>query len=239
MSQAGSVKSGVGLAIAAMLLSLVTLTPWTPSLGEQGGEKATLSVTERQPPLLQQSPEQVAQKSDGCISCHEGIEPMHASSAVKLGCTDCHGGNSQAKVGSGSTQENADYETVKKQAHIAPRFPEQWTGKNGKYSAANPENTYTLLNREDPKFIRFINPGDLRVAQEACGACHQPEVNSVRKSPMTTSSIFWVAAGYANGIISTKHGLFGESYARDGSRAPRPSSRPLLRSGAWPGRARA
>ena len=45
--------------------------------------------------LLRQSEEAMNRKGEGCQSakCHVGIEPMHASSAVHLGCTDCHGGN--------------------------------------------------------------------------------------------------------------------------------------------------
>ncbi len=217
MSSVGCMKSGLGLAVAAILISLATLTPWTPSLGEQAPGRQTTSVAVSQPALLQQSQAQVDQKSDGCLSCHIGIEPMHASPAVKLGCVDCHGGNSQAKLAPGGTKDAADYQAIKAQAHVTPRLPERWTNANGQYSAANPERTYTLLNKEDPAFIRFINPGDLRVAQESCGPCHQTEVNAVNKSPMTTASIFWVAAAYANGIVSTKHGLFGESYSRDGA----------------------
>src|SRR5205809_7830496 len=33
---------------------------------------------------------------------------------------------------------------------------------------------------------------------------------------MTTSSVFWTAAGYANGVISRKTAILGESYSRDG-----------------------
>ena len=42
-----------------------------------------------------QSAEEVLAKSEGCMSCHvETDQPsMHANPAVKLGCTDCHGGD--------------------------------------------------------------------------------------------------------------------------------------------------
>ncbi len=38
---------------------------------------------------------QADEKSKGCVSCHTDSDrkTMHASSAVVLGCTDCHGGN--------------------------------------------------------------------------------------------------------------------------------------------------
>src|SRR5678815_2718905 len=37
-------------------------------------------------------------KSAGCVSCHTSSDQktMHASSAVVLACTDCHGGNATA-----------------------------------------------------------------------------------------------------------------------------------------------
>ena len=48
--------------------------------------------------LTSQTQEEANQKSAGCVSCHhndnyEPIEPMHECAAVKLGCTNCHGGN--------------------------------------------------------------------------------------------------------------------------------------------------
>src|SRR5438034_5692703 len=52
------------------------------------------------------------EKSRGCVTCHKNIEPMHASPAVKLGCTDCHGGNAAA--------------TTKDAAHVKPLHPEIW-----------------------------------------------------------------------------------------------------------------
>ncbi|HVR38853.1 MAG TPA: cytochrome c3 family protein, partial [Thermoanaerobaculia bacterium] len=122
---------------------------------------------------------------------------MHSSPAVKLGCTDCHGGNASA--------------LTKNEAHVQPRFPELWP------TSANPPRTYTALLRESPEFVKFINPGDLRVAQETCGGCHQKQVNAVPRSTMTTSAIFWSAVSYANGIVGTKPAFLGESYSRDGN----------------------
>ncbi len=37
-------------------------------------------------------------KSVACIACHHGIEDMHGSPAVVLGCADCHGGDATAKL---------------------------------------------------------------------------------------------------------------------------------------------
>jgi len=160
--------------------------------------------------------EEAEAASAGCLSCHLGTEPMHPTGSVRLACTDCHGGDASTSVPPGPGPGDPVYEETKNRAHVAPRFPEAWSGPDGRRSAANPPRTYTLLNQESPAFIRFINPGDLRVAQQACGPCHQAEVNAVAKSPMTTTSVFWAAAGYANGIVSTKFAILGESYSPEG-----------------------
>src|SRR5262245_51314969 len=146
-------------------------------------------------------------KSSGCLTCHKNIEPMHVSGAVRLGCTDCHGGNASA--------------TTKQAAHVQPLHPEIWK------SSANPQRTYTALLQEPAEFVKFVNPGDLRVAAETCGGCHAKEVNAVPRSTMTTSSVFWAAAAYANGILPTKQAILGESYNRDGkSQAVKPATPP-------------
>jgi hypothetical protein len=147
--------------------------------------------------LSQQTAEEALGKSYGCIQCHQGVGDMHAKTTVRLGCVDCHGGNPAA--------------TTKECAHIFPRFPDAWP------SSANPVRTYTLLNHESPEFIRFVNPGDLRVAHISCGACHAKEVLQVRKSMMTNGAMLWGAALYNNGSVPFKPARFGESYSMLGS----------------------
>ncbi|MEY4555856.1 MAG: hypothetical protein RL093_975, partial [Pseudomonadota bacterium] len=53
---------------------------------------------------LNQTPEQAAAKSTGCVSCHSPVDAasMHASPAVVLGCVDCHGGDASAMVPAGA-----------------------------------------------------------------------------------------------------------------------------------------
>src|SRR5688572_25516184 len=76
------------------------------------------SMMERnQTTLLWQTQATADQKSQGCLSCHEGVEPMHVSGAVRLGCVDCHGGDPTA-VFSGAQptspdQQSSDYQSVK------------------------------------------------------------------------------------------------------------------------------
>lgn len=166
--------------------------------------------------LLRQSQAEADRKSKGCVKCHAGVESIHQSPAVKLGCVDCHLGDPQGKT--------------REEAHVKPRFPERWP------TSANPERTYTLLNEENPDFIQFINPGDLRVAQQACGSCHAEEVLRVQKSMMTTTALLWGGAAYNNGILSTKNYILGESYSREGTpqminTVPPPTADEMLKKG--------
>jgi hypothetical protein len=135
---------------------------------------------------------------------------MHTNPAVQAGCTDCHGGTASVFGPAGAAQGSAAYEQAKTQAHVQPRFPQAWR------SSANPEESYTLLLKETPEFVRFINPGDLRIAQEACGQCNAKEVMQVRASLHTTTGVFWTAAAYNNSIWPFKTPVFGESYSREG-----------------------
>ena len=146
--------------------------------------------------LFRQNNDDVARKSWGCIKCHEGARDMHDKETVKLGCVDCHGGN-------------ADCQT-KEGAHVAPLLPNAWP------TSGNPVRSYALLNHESPEFVRFVNPGDLRIAHISCGSCHEKEVLAVRKSMMTHGCMLWGAALYNNGSIPNKISRFGESYSMTG-----------------------
>jgi hypothetical protein len=173
--------------------------------------------------LAHQTKEAAAAKSAGCLSCHSmgpdkagpGMfdDPnMHVADA-RVGCTDCHGGNAGVPRPEGAPNERpyrADYTKAMKSAHVLPRYPDEWP------SSANPVRSYTLLNREDPAFVRFVNPGDLRAAPAACGTCHAREVEYSRRSMMTTSALLPGAATYNNGSLPLKHYAFGESYGPDG-----------------------
>jgi hypothetical protein len=150
------------------------------------------------PSLLRQTPDIAAAKSAGCIQCHQNVGDPHVKDTVRLGCVDCHGGDATT--------------SDKHKAHVAPAFPDAWQ------SAANPVRSYTLLNHESPEFIRFVNPGDLRIAHLSCGTaeCHPREVAYVKKSMMTHGCMLWEAAGYNNGTIPIKTAAFGESYSTGG-----------------------
>ena len=172
------------------------------------------------PAPMSQTREEAAAKSLGCRSCHLTTDEttMHASPAVVLGCTDCHGGDASAVLPRDAERGSAAYEAALGRAHVAPLFPESWHWPSSRL----PERSYTLLNRESPELVRFVNPGDLRVAREACGACHAPIVDAVERSLMATTAMFWGGAAYNNGVLPFKRSVLGEAYTRDGQPAAIP-----------------
>jgi hypothetical protein len=149
--------------------------------------------------LMEQTAEEAHAKSVGCIGCHQGVKDPHFKETVKLGCTDCHGGDPTCNTKEG--------------AHVHPRYPQFWA------SSGNPVRSYTLLNHESPEFIRFVNPGDFRIAHISCGTagCHPQEVQTNRKSIMATGCMLWGAALYNNGSVPNKRARFGEMYSMHGA----------------------
>ncbi|MEP6635901.1 MAG: hypothetical protein ABJB97_04185, partial [Acidobacteriota bacterium] len=167
-------------------------------------------------------------KLEGCTTCHGQIEPMHkygptevyealkdGKDAVGLSCTGCHGGNPLPRKSSDNPTEQL---RTKLAAHVKPRFPKEWR-RDGKSTGANPVRTNTLLVRESWEFVRFINPGDNRVAAKTCGngGCHEIESKNVARSMMTHGAMLWGAALYNNGGFPLKDVRFGESYTETGT----------------------
>ncbi len=165
--------------------------------------------------LLNQSQADADRKSAGCRSCHLKVdEPtMHDTGTLRLGCTDCHGGNADVRVAEGAAPGSPGYEEAKQRAHPQPRIPELWR------SSANPVRPFARWLKESPEYIQFVNPGDLRVTDGTCGqtGCHASEVRAVRTSMMTHGGMLWGAALYNNGGFPLKNARFGESYATDGT----------------------
>ena len=192
-----------------------------------GGEKPVKVEYRFSPPAPKEQPGKtfeereaaVMAKSKGCYSCHTQTDApsMHATPAVQLGCTDCHGGDAESPAAFGDAKlgyDNPYNLAAMKVAHPQPTLPNSWG-----HSPANPKRSYTLLNKESPEFIRFINPSDYRVAREACGACHLETIEATERSLMSTSAMLWGGAAYNNGIVPYKNYVFGESYTRDGKPA--------------------
>lgn len=132
-----------------------------------------------------------------CLVCHMprarpgaepfGIENAHPFGEIELACTDCHGGNPRAYH--------------EEQAHVE--------AKDGVPFIRNL--TSGQLDRIDPAYVQFINPGDFRVANTGCGAanpaaggtgCHQVTVDAARNSMMAHTAGEVVVARYRAGAQS-------------------------------------
>ncbi|KLI64494.1 multiheme c-type cytochrome [Aurantiacibacter marinus] len=194
----------------------------TGSLLAEGYETAVVRDYEAAgviaPPAPQNQTQMLAdEKSAGCNSCHVRTDAptMHVSDAVVLGCTDCHGGNADVYGDPDLGFEAAEYITAREAAHVLPTYPSSWHYP----SSANPERSYSLLNRESPIFVRFVNPSDYRVAREACGSCHMPVIEAAERSLMASGAMLWGGAAYNNGILPYKNYVLGEAYTREGEAA--------------------
>jgi hypothetical protein len=195
------------------------------------------TVQEQPQSVRGQSQEEADAKSSGCISCHTSTdEPtMHPTRTVHIGCIDCHGGNNSVHITAGTSSTSLEYNAAKEKAHVQPHNP---IFKN---RANLPERVYTAWLAESPEYIKFVNPGDLRVAPETCGAagCHATETRAVSTSMMTHSGMLWGAALYNNGSYPTKNPRFGESYNRAGlpqsiKTSPPPSPEEIRTKGILP-----
>ena len=216
------------LLVAVVLAAVAQLTPRARSAASPAAPKPQPQSAQEQPQpqsaqpqqqlppgiFLQQPFAEAKQKTEGCMSCHtsEDAPTMHRSASFALGCTDCHGGDPKVFLPAGTAPNSPEYLQLTKQAHPKPRIPENaWT-------SANPVRAYTQWLKEDAEYIKFINPGDLRIADETCGrsGCHEQEVQRVRTSMMTHGAMLWGAALYNNGAFPYKNPHFGESYDRNG-----------------------
>ncbi|MGB0211431.1 hypothetical protein [Algiphilus sp.] len=206
------------LALAALILGCGALAPAGVATAA-GGEKPVDRDYDPAPPApRQQSQQEAVDKSLGCMTCHTDTDQMtmHENPAVTIGCTDCHGGDATVrKPGGANSILDKSYLAALEDAHVLPRYPKTWHWPDSE----TPEHSYTLLNKESPEYIRFINPSDYRVAREACGACHMPVIEAAERSLMATTAMFWQGAAYNNGILPYKRAVLGEAYTREGEAA--------------------
>ncbi len=219
-------RSWVGLALAVAALGLAGTSPARAAAGEKPRD---IVYTPTPPAPAKQTRAAADAKSRGCVTCHVETDEktMHANPGVVLGCTDCHGGDPKvekpphaepapaAHSGGGEYGKDGEpgpYRAAIDAAHVQPRYPKTWHYP----SSANPPDTYSFINQESPEFIRFVNPGDYRVAREACGACHLSEIRAAERSLMATTAMLWGGASYNNGMLPFKRYVLGEAYTRDG-----------------------
>src|ERR1700730_13912550 len=184
-----------------------------------------------------QSQEEAQRKSAGCISCHTATdEPtMHPTKTVQLACIDCHGVDSSVSISSRTAVTSPEYRIAKQKAHVQPR------DASLRNRSALPERMYTQWLKESYEYIKFVNPGDLRVAPETCGSagCHASETRAVSTSMMTHAGFLWGAALYNNGSYPIKNTRCGESYDRDGKpqsikTSPKPTTEETRAKGVLP-----
>ena len=204
-----------------ILALFIALTAVSSSVWAAEGEKKVYrdySSVVAPPAPRDQTKAEAATKSAGCLSCHTATDApsMHLTQAVVLGCTDCHGGNAKVALEDKSlSKKSKAYLDVLSKAHVLPRYPESWHWPH----SSNPERSYTLLNKESPEFVRFVNPSDYRVARDSCGACHLSTIEAAERSIMASGAMLWGGAGYNNGIVKLKNYALGEAYTSKGEPA--------------------
>lgn len=123
-------------------------------------------------------PPQTAIEAEACVGCHAGIEQAHPGIGPGR-CTVCHGGDPGARNLEG--------------AHVAPAV--DLARLRGAALPPTPPRPITdlpsdLLDQVDPAYLRFVNPGDIRILDETCGrpSCHANHASAVRASVMTTNA---------------------------------------------------
>jgi len=89
-SVAPAVAAGGDAVLLAQRIRRAPETPEAPPAPPPAPEPSTPPG----PDLSRQSQAEVDRKNVGCLSCHTTTDSptMHASTTVKLGCVDCHGG---------------------------------------------------------------------------------------------------------------------------------------------------
>jgi hypothetical protein len=160
------------------------------------------------PPLPPQAQE------EACVTCHapggrgvQGLTDPHPWQYVK--CTDCHGGNAM-----GTTQETAHV------AIPAAMVNPQWPGRPNVTYYYNYLTTHGLENfgPEGLAFLRFINPGDLRIVDQTCGsaaACHADKAASFKGSVILTEPGLLDSSIYRAGVKRAINTGSGDRRARD------------------------
>ena len=111
---------GMGLAVLAL--------PVAHTFSSGGSEAVERYYVTAPDAPSSQSSESVSTKSEGCETCHTSTDEktMHINAAVKLGCTDCHGGDANVRRPSGSSQGDHSYRDALEHAHVLPLYPDDW-----------------------------------------------------------------------------------------------------------------
>ena len=159
------------------------------------------------PTLSGCGPEEVVLHRDNCNVCHQplddhgiaaGLEPAHPW--YPLSCVDCHGGTPRicdSEIVAGNCLTGWVYD--KSRAHVpagnSPPFLKNLSASR--------------LDSVDRDYLRFVNPGDYRVAEQTCGggllgsSCHASVVQNALRSTMAHTSGEVTVARYRAGKQQT------------------------------------
>lgn len=113
------------LLLASLLLVTFAAFP-ADQLLASGKEKAQkVKYTFTPPAPANQEWAEADAKSSGCQSCHTASDhkTMHASPAVVLGCTDCHGGDATVMGDNAWGRESLPYQDALMKSHVLPKYP--------------------------------------------------------------------------------------------------------------------
>src|SRR5262245_21128375 len=131
-------------------------------------------------PQRQRKNEDIPLMNAACVACHAvDSHTMHETTTSRATCVDCHGGNPNFAVPDKIASSDPEYQRFKRAAHVHPKMPDLWK------SSANPEVPGAATLNESLDYIRFVNPGDLRVADASCGVCHADVTAKVKKNMMS------------------------------------------------------
>lgn len=190
--------------------------------------------------------EKQAALGGSCLACHEGITDVHPFFA--LSCADCHGGDDKVQITAAVV--NVRDQDLLKASHVLPLDAEMWwpngiddngdgrideqgeffdgrvVDQDGNSGLAEgrlaPRVQLDSEANHDMNYLRFLNPGDLRVAEVGCGGrnknanpamvCHAEVVYDVRRSIMAAQSGVPSGALYGNSQLN-KAIDYGDDFA--------------------------
>jgi len=174
-----------------------------------------------------------ASTAESCMSCHNGsahndyggpgLENPHPfSGAATILCSECHGGN-----GAGSDLAASHVppppqigDRAFQDVNATAYFNRLTLAGIDKY----PDYTVNGVTYTSIDYLRFINPGDLRVTKAGlgCGSCHGPHSELVERSLLATSAGILSGAMYAIGVENSLPGSAGDYHDTASDLAFRP-----------------
>ena len=116
------------LAIAALVFGASLFVAQTLAAEGEKPVKRDYGRVTAPPAPRGQTLEAMLGKSEGCNSCHVKTDAptMHVSEAVRLGCTDCHGGDASVSGDSSLDHDDPRYVAARDRAHVLPKYPDSW-----------------------------------------------------------------------------------------------------------------